>query len=144
MFAFSVLLFLGLILFAMILGGDVGMFVNIPSILIVFPPAIAFTYAATSGEAVKQAFAFVLSGKTGEEEQAYTLSRRVFTVLGNTSVWLGFFMTLIGWVAMASNMKDMKAFGPAFAVSILTLMYAVGFKVICYVAEQKIQTLSER
>lgn len=143
MFIFSVLLFLGLIILAMVLGGDVGMFVNIPSVLIVFPPAIAFTYAATSGAAVKQAFALLFSGHVGEEEQIYEVSKRVFSVLGNSSVLLGFFMTLLGWIAMASNIDDMRAFGPALAVSLLTLLYGMGIKVICYVAEQKIQTLSE-
>lgn len=144
MFVFSVLLFLGLNLLAMVLGGGIDMYINIPSILIIYPPAIAFTYAATSGAAVKQAFSILLSGKVGKEAKVYILSKRVFSVLGNSSMLLGVLTTLIGWIAMASNIKDLRVFGIAFAVSILTLMYAVGLKIICYVAEQKIQTLSEQ
>jgi len=143
MFIFSILLFLGLTCLAMALGGSVGMYADIASILVVFPPAIAFAYASTSAQDVSRAFAILLASDTSQNEQDYKVSRRVFSVLGNSGLMLGIFMTLIGWVAMGSNMEDMTHFGTAFAVSILTLVYGLGLKMMCYVAEQKLQALSE-
>ena len=144
MFIFSILLFLGLTFMAMALGGGTGMYIDIASVLVVFPPAIAFTYASTSAHDVKIAFTTLFSGDTSQKEQDYRTSRRVFSVLGNSGLLLGLFMTFIGWVAMGSNMKDMSHFGTAFAVSILTLIYGIALKMLCYVAEQKLHTLSER
>ena len=48
------------------------------------------------------------------------------------------------WVAMASNInKDEFAdvFGPAFAVSILTMIYGIGIKMVAYIMEEKIKLL---
>lgn len=143
MFIFSVLLFLGFTLVAMILAGGTGMFMDLASTMLIFPPAVAFTYASTSINEVKRAFVFLLGNDINQNEQMYRSSKRVFSVLGNSGLLLGIFMTLIGWVAMGSNMEDMSHFGTAFAVSVLTLMYGIALKMLCYVAEQKIQTLSE-
>ena len=143
MFIFSVLLFLGFTYAAMLLAGGAIMYVDLASILLIFPPAIAFTYASTSVHEVKRAFVLLLGNDASQNVQVYKSSKRVFLVLGNSGVLLGIFMTLIGWVAMGSRMDDLTHFGPAFAVSVLTLIYGIALKMLCYVAEQKIQTLSE-
>jgi len=143
MFIFSILVFLGFTLMAMVLGGSIDIYIDAQSVLIIFPPAFAFTLAATSLKEVKQAFTILFGNDASQNVQAYKSSQRVFSVLGYTGVVLGMFMTLIGWVAMGTNMDDINAFGPAFAISILTLVYGMALKMLCYVAEQKIQTLSE-
>lgn len=143
MFIFSTLLFLGLTLMAMVLASSPSLYMDMQSILIVFPPAIAFTYASTSTKDVKGAFAILLGNDSSQDGQLYISSKRVFSVLGNSGIILGVFMTLIGWVAMGEHLDDMTHFGSAFAVSILTLIYGIALKMLCYVAEQKIQTLSE-
>jgi len=144
MFILSVLLFLGLTFFAMDLAADISVYMDISSILMIFPPAIIFTYAATSNKDVKQAIAILLGNNVNVDKQAYKASKRVFTVLGNSGMLLGIFMTLIGWIAIAELLDDISHFGVAFSVSLLTLLYGIGLKVLSYVAEQKIQTLSER
>lgn len=143
MFVFSILLFLVIAFMAMLLGDAFDFFFDIPSLLIVFPPAIAFAYAATSKADVSNAFSLLLGSNSEQNEQTYRSAKRVFSVLGNSGFVLGVFMTLIGWVAMGSNMEDMTHFGTAFAISILALIYGIALKMVCYVAEQKIQTLSE-
>ncbi len=143
MFIFSVLLFLGFTLMAMVLASSPSLYMDMQSILIVFPPAIAFTYASTTTKDVKRAFAILFSNDSSQDGQLYISSKRVFSVLGNSGIILGIFMTLIGWVAIGEHLDDMTYFGSAFAVSILTLIYGIALKMLCYVAEQKIQTLSE-
>jgi len=143
MFIFSIFLFAALTMLLMTLAGNIMMFIDISSIIAIFPPAIAFTYAATSRISVNQAFSILLNNTINQSQKIYSSSQRVFVVLGNSGVILGLFTTLIGWTAMGANMDDLSSFGPAFSVSILTLMYGIALKMICYVAEKKIENLSE-
>lgn len=47
----------------------------------------------------------------------------IFTKLGDVAPAMGMIGTLIGLVAMLSNMDDPKAIGPAMAVALLTTLY---------------------
>lgn len=143
MFIFSVLLFLGLTFFAVIESGNMTMYIDMLSLLMIFPPAFAFTYASTSHQSVQQAFKLLMTNERNHDSQVYKSSKRVFSILGNSGMLLGVFMTLIGWIAMADLLENMRHFGAAFSVSILALLYGIGLKMLCYIAEQKIQTLAE-
>jgi len=143
MFIVSIILFLGLTYMAMDIAGGVSMYVDIPSVLLIFPPAIAFACAATSINQVKSALSVLMVADASKQPQVYRSCKRVFSVLGNAGILLGVLMTLIGWVAIGAMADDVSMIGPAFSVSILTLVYGLALKILCYVAEQKIQTLSE-
>jgi hypothetical protein len=143
MFIFSIILFVAMTMLLVALSGVTSTFIDVQSIIGIFPPAIAFTYAATSKKSVHQAFSILINNTVSQSEKSYLLSRRVFIVLGNSGVILGLFITLIGWTAMGANMTDLSSFGTAFSFSILGLMYGIALKMVCYVAEKKIQTLSE-
>lgn len=99
MFAFSVLFFAALTIFAMELSGGSSMFFDVPSLIITLPPALVFTLAVTSPGNVKQAFSCLFSGHVDSLRQVKS-SAMVFNVLGNSCLWLGALMTLLGWVAM--------------------------------------------
>lgn len=142
MFAFSIVFFAGLTFFAMELSGGSSMFFDVPSFIITLPPAVVFTLAVTSPAKVKQAFSSLLSGHV-ESLRHVQSSVMVFDVLGSSCLWLGAIMTLLGWVAMGSNITEVKVIGPAFAVSVLTLMYAMSVKLVCYVASQRITYLGQ-
>jgi chemotaxis protein MotA len=143
MFIFSIILFVAMTMLLVALSGVTSTFIDVQSIIGIFPPAIAFTYAATSKKSVHKAFSILINNTVSQSERSYLLSRRVFIVLGNSGVILGVFITLIGWTAMGANMNDLSSFGTAFSFSILGLMYGIALKMVCYVAEKKIQTLSE-
>lgn len=142
MFIFSFIAFIALTLWGMWLGGEISMFWNFPSFLLVIPPAILFAIGATSTDELKFALSLLIDDdKTPTAHQA-KIASRLFCVMGNSALLLGVLMTLLGWVAMASNIEPESfenVFGLAFAVSVLTSMYAIGFKILCYVADQKIQ-----
>lgn len=141
-FLVSVLLFVALTLMAMLLGGELKFFWDAPSFLLVFPPAVAFGIASSSIKASKESIALSFTDQLHPEIKDVNGACHFLRVTGNTAIYAGIFTTMIGWVAIAGNINAEefgKMFGPAFAVSILTLMYGVGFKLICYTAEQKIQ-----
>tara|TARA_A200000159_G_scaffold163265_1_gene189053 strand:- start:53 stop:712 length:660 start_codon:yes stop_codon:yes gene_type:complete len=142
MFAFSVLFFAALTIFAMELSGGASMFFDVPSLILTLPPALVFTLAVSTPGNVKQAFSCLFSGHVDSLRQVKS-SVMVFDVLGTSCLWLGALMTLLGWVAMGSHIEDVAIIGPAFAVSILTLLYAMGVKLVCYVAAQRINYLGQ-
>ncbi|HEX5792104.1 MAG TPA: flagellar motor protein PomA, partial [Rheinheimera sp.] len=178
---------IGFILMAMILSasGNVGMFVDTVSILIVFVGSIfvvisKFTLSQffSSGKAVAKAFMFKIeapeeliekavqladSARKGgflalEEaeipnafmqkgvnmlvdghdadvvratllkdisltEKRHETAIAIFKSLGDIAPAMGMIGTLVGLVAMLSNMDDPKAIGPAMAVALLTTLY---------------------
>lgn len=175
----------GIIVFAMVLGGSLSMFVNVPSVLIVlvgsvlvclmkFPietfltagktAAKTFTFKLDSPEelitsvveladAARKGGLLSLEGKeisndflkmgvgmlidghdadvvrmvmTKDKNMAvdrHKTGASVWGSLGDIGPAMGMIGTLIGLVAMLSNMDDPKSIGPAMAVALLTTLY---------------------
>lgn len=185
---------IGFVVMAMVLGGDIGMFINVPSILIVFGGTIfvVLSYYTLgqffgAGKVAAKAFMFkieppeeliqkivemadaarkggFLALEEAEIENEFmqkgvdmlvdghdievvrsTLSKditltterhefgsTIFKGMGDVAPAMGMIGTLIGLVAMLSNMDDPKAIGPAMAVALLTTLYGAFFaNVVC-------------
>ena len=185
---------IGFIVMAMILGGELGMFVDVPSVLIVFCGSIfvvmsQFTLGQffSAGKVAGKAFMFkidtpdmliekivemadaarkggFLALEEAEIENAFmqkgvdmlvdghdievvretlykdiqmTTERHefgasIFKGLADVAPAMGMIGTLVGLVAMLSNMDDPKAIGPAMAVALLTTLYGAFLaNVIC-------------
>ena len=176
---------IGFIVMAMLDGGSIGMFINVPSVLIVFCGSLfvvlsQYTLAQFlgAGKVAGKAFMFKIESpdeliqkvvemadaarKGGflalEEAQidnnfmqkgvdmlvdghdvdvvratlakdiSMTTERHdfgasIFKALGDIAPAMGMIGTLIGLVAMLSNMDDPKSIGPAMAVALLTTLY---------------------
>ena len=140
-FIASIVFFIATVLMTFSLAGEFTMFIDVPSILLTFPGAIFFGLACTSWESCKLGIKLSISEQEGISTQDYQKAKDFFKITGNTAMHLGWLMTLLGWVAIGSNTEPeefSRLIGPAFAVSMLTLVYAIILKVICYVAEQRI------
>ena len=185
---------IGFVVMAMVLGGNLEMFINIPSILIVFGGSIfvvlsqytlnqffgagkiaakAFMFKIESPEDLIQKIVemadaarkggflaleeaeidneFMQKGvdmlvdghdldvvrSTMSKDISMTTERHefgasIFKGMGDVAPAMGMIGTLIGLVAMLSNMDDPKAIGPAMAVALLTTLYGAFFaNVIC-------------
>lgn len=174
-----------IVVFAMVLGGSLGMFVDVPSILIVLVGStlvvlMKFSLAGflSAGKVAAKAFAFKLDKPEEIIESVVELAdaarkggllslegkeipnpflakgiqllidghdadvvrslmsrdrdlavarhgsgAQVFSALGDVGPAMGMIGTLIGLVAMLSNMDDPKSIGPAMAVALLTTLY---------------------
>ena len=176
---------IGFIVMAMVMGGDLGMFIDGPSVLIVFCGSLFVVLSNYSmgqffgaGKIAGKAFMFkieapeeliekavemadaarkggflaleeaqidnafmqkgvdlLVDGHDGEVVRS-TLQKDIlltterhetgigfFKALGDVAPAMGMIGTLIGLVAMLSNMDDPKAIGPAMAVALLTTLY---------------------
>lgn len=174
-----------IVVFAMVLGGSVGMFVDVPSILIVLVGSLlvcmmkfslgqflgatktvakAFMFKLDSpeelienvkeladearkggllalegkeisNEFLKRGIGLLIDGHEADvvrglllkdKNQAvdrHKVGARVWEALGDVAPAMGMIGTLIGLVAMLSNMDDPKSIGPAMAVALLTTLY---------------------
>jgi len=179
----------GIVIFAMLSGGSVGMFVNVPSLLIVlvgslFVVLMKFNLGQFLGaiKVAAKAFSFKLTAAPDLIEEVVTLAdearkggllalegkevsnrfldkgiqllvdghdpdvvrellwkdlkqstdrhewgAKIFTALGDVAPAMGMIGTLVGLVAMLSNMDDPKSIGPAMAVALLTTLYGAMF-----------------
>ena len=185
---------IGFVVMAMVLGGDISMFLNVPSILIVFGGTLfvvlsQFTLGQFfgAGKIAAKAFMFKIESpddliqkivemadaarkggflalEEAEIENAFmqkgvdmlvdghdvdvvrdTLAKdiamtterhefgaTIYKGMGDVAPAMGMIGTLIGLVAMLSNMDDPKAIGPAMAVALLTTLYGAFFaNVVC-------------
>ena len=141
MFILAIIFFLLMTLFAMYISSGVSLFIDIPSFLIVFPPALILTCAATSYNEVKRAFAMLMNVNHSYDNEHCKRSALVFSTLGNTGLMLGIFMMLIGIIAIGNVIESFSSLAPALAVAMLSLFYGVAIKLVSYVAQQKMISL---
>jgi chemotaxis protein MotA len=197
---------MGFVIMAMVLGGDLGMFFNVPSILIVvcgtlFVVLSQYTLGQFfgAGKIAGKAFMFKIEAPetqiakivemadaarkggflaleeaeienefmqkgvdmlvdghdvevvraTMEKDISMTTERHefgatIFKGMGDVAPAMGMIGTLIGLVAMLSNMDDPKSIGPARAVALLTTLYgAVLANVFCLPMAIKLGNRSE-
>lgn len=140
MFVFSMFFFFASILIAMIWGGELFMFINIPSFAIFLPPTILFTIAVTSKNTFFQAFQLLVNGTTDYGLIQLKSAKHLFSSMGNIGLLVGLVAVFIGVIAIGLVYDEGEyPLAKALTVSILTLFYAVILKAICYVAEAKIQ-----
>ncbi|MEM1229653.1 MAG: flagellar motor protein PomA [Pseudomonadota bacterium] len=179
----------GIVITAMLLGGSLGMFINGPSLLIVFVGTLfvvlmkfslaqflgamkvavkAFSFKLISpnelieevvelADAARKGGMLALEGKEVSSNflekgiqllvdghdadvvrtllkkdltqtlQRHELGAKIFTAMGDVGPAMGMIGTLVGLVAMLSNMDDPKSIGPAMAVALLTTLYGAMF-----------------
>jgi chemotaxis protein MotA len=176
---------MAIIVTAMLLSGSLGMFVDIPSVLIVVVGSVFVVMTKfglgqflSAGKVASKAFMFklpdpaemideivgladearkggllALEGKEVSSDflqsgiqllvdghdpevvktllskdkdktvERHELGAKIFSALGDVAPAMGMIGTLVGLVAMLSNMDDPKSIGPAMAVALLTTLY---------------------
>ncbi len=143
-FVVSIFIFVSMLAMAMWMGAQFSAFLNLPSFLVTILPAFCFGIAATSFNSFKNSVKLTISEQANVTDEDALCAIRFLKVAGNSGLWLGGIGTTIGAIAIASNMETesfSQHFGSAFSVCVLSLLYGFCFKVICYVAEQKISFL---
>jgi len=145
----SVIIFIGLTVIAAVFD-FMGMefhwenglyFLDIPSLLIVVAPAILFGVAATSWKAFGRSWTLPLGSLKKVSLQDARSTSRCLQVMGNTAFIMGVFGTLIGVILILQVLEDSSMLAGASAVAIITLFYGTFFKLLAYVADQRVRNL---
>jgi len=111
-----------LLLAAMLLGGSLMAFINLPSILMVVGGLVCFSLAHHDAGSIKDAIAHALGDEPISNHQK---DISVLATLRKTTYGSGVAGTLIGMIQMLQNLDDPSAIGPAMAVAMLTVLYSV-------------------
>ena len=142
MFLIGMIVFVGFILMGMIMSGNMAMYVNLASLLVVIPPAVLLTLASSSKLSRSHGVKLLLGENLNLEKTELHAAKQVFTTFGNMNMLMGWIGVVMGAVAMANSITGenvSQVLGPAFSVCVLTLFYALLIKALCYGAEAKIQ-----
>ena len=143
-FLFSLIVYLLLFVLAVSLNAatmvfhldNVAYFIDPPSILFVFVPAVAFTLAAVPAGAlplgIAGSFKPALVGRDGP------VALEALRFLGDMSLLMGVFGTLIGFVILLQNLSDPKVIGPALAVAMITYIYGFSVRLLCQAGARRI------
>jgi len=141
MFAIAVTALIAVFAMTLYLGGGISIFINVPSMLIVLPPALIFAWISSPPTVFKQAFACLFNDQRIQQLEDNEAHAAVFSVMGKTAMLMGWFGVVSGAISMVSHLTPdifADAVGPATAVTFLTLMYAFIIKALCYLAELKL------
>ena len=121
---------IGLFLTGMGMGSSVAIFIDLPSACIVLGGTVLFWMAFhTPGGVLAAVKAGLGPDNLSEEDSAHHIT--VLATGRMLAVGCGSVGLLIGLVSMLANMSDPSAIGPAMAVALLTMFYAVIIAEIC-------------
>ena len=109
---------------AILLGGPLAMFFDIPSIMLVLGALIGASLWSFPPQQIINAFHDALTGNLKDEKRAIQ-NHAVLSKMADISISSGLLGTIIGLIMMLQNLDDPTAIGPAMAVSLLTLFYGI-------------------
>ena len=143
-FIFSIIVFVVLSILAALFGGtSVGLYINIPSLIVVIIPSFIFAVAATSIRAWTLGLKLLLIDQDYPEQKGIREASRFLKVFGNLCLILGIFYTLISVMQMLNGFKfpgtTVDIIIRASMVCMLTLLYGIAIKCILYVADQRLR-----
>ncbi|MFC1650788.1 MotA/TolQ/ExbB proton channel family protein [Candidatus Latescibacterota bacterium] len=121
----GIIIVIAFLLFGIISGGSLALFINIPSALIVGGvliggSLISFGFAVPL-KAVKEA----LLGRGVQALDELKIYINFFNLASQLSIAGGVAGTLIGLINMLAKMDDPSSIGPAMAVALITVLYGV-------------------
>lgn len=141
-FLFSVVFFVSMMVLIIVMSAGPDAFINVPSAMVIFPTAFIIGIGVTSVQSMKWSFKLLISEQVDVTRRDIKMACKYLNVSGNCSMLLGYIGTVVGAVAIAESVSAdefSKVIGPATAVGLLTLLYGLFFKILCYAAEQKIE-----
>ncbi len=110
---------------------------NIPSFILVIIPAITITILSKTSAGVNP-FSVLFSSRENVDREKAVITSRFFHTFGNSFITMGFIAFFISFILLLRSFPDPKAFGPPFAIGLISLLYALFWKVLAYTAEQHV------
>ena len=144
---FSIIFCFGIISAAIVLDlGNLSLilqnalfFFDAPSLIFILPVAIFFGVSATSWRTYGRCWTYTLGGAKHVTIKDASSVVRCLNVMGNVAWKMGILGTLIGVALLLKSWDQINNVGAALTVASLTLFYGVLFKLLTYVAEQRVR-----
>ena len=123
---------------------NLSYFIDIPSLLIIWLPSIFFSISATSWKSYWHSWSFPFLWRKQVSEDDANSAARCLKVKGDAGFIMGILGTVIGAVIM---IRDISAYTEtqdllnAVSVASITIFYGLLYKLLCYIAEQRVRNL---
>ena len=114
-------------------------FIDAPSLIFILPVAILFGVSATSWRTYGRCWTYTLGSSKHVSIKDASSVVRCLNVMGNVAWKMGILGTLIGIALLLKSWDQINNVGAALTVASLTLFYGVLFKLLTYVAEQRVR-----
>ncbi len=117
---------------------------DIPSLLIIWLPAVFLSISATSWKSYWHSWSYPFLWRKQVGEDDANSAARCLKVKGDAGFVMGILGTVIGVILM---IRDISAFAEtqdllnAVSVASITLFYGLLYKLLCYIAEQRVRNL---
>ena len=116
-------------------------FFDLPSLLLVLPVAVLFGISATSWRSFGRCWTYSLGRAKQVTISGASSVARCLKVMGDVSLIMGIIGTFLEAILLLQNMHSILNIGPHLSVAAITLAYGVFFKLLAYVAEQRVRNL---
>ena len=123
---------------------NLSYFIDIPSLLIIWLPSIFFSISATSWKSYWHSWSYPFLWRKQVSEDDANSAARCLKVKGDAGFIMGILGTVIGAVIM---IRDISAYTEtqdllnAVSVASITIFYGLLYKLLCYIAEQRVRNL---
>ena len=121
---FSAFLLSVLVIAAILAGGPLESFLNLPSVIITVGAICSGTIWSFPIDKITQSISDAFQGHTPNKERSLQ-GHSIFLAMADLAIASGLLGTVIGLVQMLQNLDDPSTIGPAMAVALLTLLYGV-------------------
>ena len=116
-------------------------FIDLPSLLIILPVAIFFGISATSWRSYGRCWTYTLGGaKLVSIPEANSVAR-CLKVMGDVSMLMGIIGTFVGAILSLNYLQLGANIAPSIGIAVVTMFYGFLFKLVSYVAEQRVRNL---
>jgi len=116
-------------------------FLDLPSLLGVLPVAVLFGISATSWRSFGRCWTYSLGGAKQVTISGASSVARCLKVMGDVSMIMGIIGTFIGVIMILQKMHSILNIGQPLSYAVIPLAYGVLFKLVSYVAEQRVRNL---
>jgi len=127
------------LMLAIFVGGTLGLFIDIPSVIIVLGVSLALLLATHRGSGVGLLFKAPFALDTVDRRRSSAVYQD-FKTYAIVSGWLGF---IIGCILMGANIDHLESLGPGTAVALITVFYGYTLAyVICHPILRRLEEVS--
>ena len=116
-------------------------FLDLPSLLLILPVSVLFGISATSWRSFGRCWTYSLGGAKQVTISGASSVVRCLKVIGDVSIVMGIIGAFIGAIVILQNMHSILNLGQPLSYAVIPLAYGVFFKLLTYVAEQRVRNL---
>lgn len=121
--------------------GNLAYLLDLPSLVIVLVPTIFFAIGAYSWETYAKTWSIPFGDPENCDQPELVEVSKCLNTMGNMTVVMGIIGTFIGAILTLNYLQQGIDLAPSIGIAVVTMFYGFLFKLLSYVAEQRVRNL---